>query len=147
MRIEDDLRRPVWEGRQEGSNHVTSTRHLNHGAAEGNYRLEPTDFLTPERLYERRWALTLLDQVVARLQQELDAAGKPASFELKRTQSGQTLTGVHFNVDGAWVAGVRDNPKAALIDRIDLALFFWLVSYEPSQENVVLRAEDPIAGP
>ena len=54
---------------------------LDFQAAEDRYRLEPADALTPERLYQRRWALTLLDQVVARLQQELAAAGKPALFE------------------------------------------------------------------
>ena len=54
---------------------------LDFQAAEGKYRLEPTDVMTPERLYERRWALTLLEQVVARLQHELAAAGKPALFE------------------------------------------------------------------
>lgn len=54
---------------------------LDFQAAEGKYRLEPADVVTPERLYERRWALTLLDQVVGQLQQELAAAGKPALFE------------------------------------------------------------------
>ncbi len=49
--------------------------------AESRYKLEPADDLTPERLYERRWALTLLDQVVQRLQQEFSDAGKSAVFE------------------------------------------------------------------
>lgn len=49
--------------------------------AESRYKLEPVDDLTPERLCERRWALTLLDQVVQRLQQEFSDAGKPAVFE------------------------------------------------------------------
>jgi RNA polymerase sigma-70 factor (ECF subfamily) len=38
--------------------------------AETRYALEPADDLTPERLFERRWALALLDQVMARLRQE-----------------------------------------------------------------------------
>ena len=34
---------------------------------EARYRLEPADDLTPERIYERRWTLTVLDQAMARL--------------------------------------------------------------------------------
>src|SRR6185436_5683545 len=37
--------------------------------------------VTPESLFERRWALSLLEQVLARLRAELDAAGKSAQFE------------------------------------------------------------------
>ncbi|MEK7677774.1 MAG: sigma-70 family RNA polymerase sigma factor [Verrucomicrobiota bacterium] len=39
-------------------------------AAEQRYRLEPVDDRSPDRLFERRWALALLDQVLARLEQE-----------------------------------------------------------------------------
>ncbi len=48
--------------------------------AESRYRLEPADTMTPERLFERRWALTLLDQVVSRLEQEFADAGKSELF-------------------------------------------------------------------
>jgi RNA polymerase sigma-70 factor (ECF subfamily) len=48
---------------------------------EARYRLEPADTLTPERLFEQQWALTLLEQVLARLQAEMTAAGKAALFE------------------------------------------------------------------
>jgi RNA polymerase sigma factor (sigma-70 family) len=37
--------------------------------------LEPTDTLSAERIYERRWALTLLEQVLARLGEEYRATG------------------------------------------------------------------------
>jgi len=43
--------------------------------------LEPVDTLSPERIYERRWALTLLEQVLARLGEEYRATG-PAAAEL-----------------------------------------------------------------
>jgi RNA polymerase sigma factor (sigma-70 family) len=49
--------------------------------AEDRYRREPQDDATPERLFERRWALTLLDQVLTRLGQEYETAGKRAVFE------------------------------------------------------------------
>jgi len=35
-------------------------------SAEDRYRREPEDNATPEKLFERRWALTLLDQVLMR---------------------------------------------------------------------------------
>lgn len=43
--------------------------------------LEPADSLSAERIYERRWALTLLEQVLARLEEESRVTGNPALFE------------------------------------------------------------------
>jgi RNA polymerase sigma factor (sigma-70 family) len=43
--------------------------------------LEPADTLSADKIFERRWALTLLDQVLTRLQQEYRAAGNAALFE------------------------------------------------------------------
>jgi RNA polymerase sigma factor (sigma-70 family) len=43
--------------------------------AEDRFRLEPQDQSTPERLYERRWAETLLARVLKRLQSECDGDG------------------------------------------------------------------------
>ncbi len=44
--------------------------------AEGRYLREPSHDLTADRLFERRWALTLLDQVLDRLGAEMERAGK-----------------------------------------------------------------------
>jgi RNA polymerase sigma factor (sigma-70 family) len=49
-------------------------------AAEERYRVEPSDGLTPESLFDRRWALALLDRVFAGLQAEWESAGKGAMF-------------------------------------------------------------------
>ncbi len=49
-------------------------------AAEERYRLEPADPVTPEQIYDRRWALTLLETVLARLAAEQSAAGKERVF-------------------------------------------------------------------
>jgi RNA polymerase sigma-70 factor (ECF subfamily) len=49
--------------------------------AETRYIAEPVEHLTAEKLYERRWALTLLDRVLARLSHEFDAAEKKDLFE------------------------------------------------------------------
>ena len=47
-------------------------------AAEGRYAAEPVDGMTPERLFERRWATGLLETAVARLEAEAEAADKAA---------------------------------------------------------------------
>src|SRR5262245_26920767 len=50
--------------------------------AEQRYALEPAERFSADRLFERRWALTLLDKVLSRLREEQVAAGKNAAFEL-----------------------------------------------------------------
>ncbi len=52
--------------------------------ADDRYRLERMDERSPERLFERRWALTLLDQVLARAEQEFREAGKGEQFQRLR---------------------------------------------------------------
>jgi RNA polymerase sigma-70 factor (ECF subfamily) len=49
--------------------------------AEGRYALEPGHDLTPEKHFERRWVLTLLDGVLARLRDEFGRAGKSQQFD------------------------------------------------------------------
>jgi RNA polymerase sigma-70 factor (ECF subfamily) len=41
--------------------------------------LEPADILSADRIYERRWALTLLEQVLGRLEEEYHASGPAAA--------------------------------------------------------------------
>jgi RNA polymerase sigma-70 factor (ECF subfamily) len=53
---------------------------INRDDAESRYQLEPADAATPERIYDRRWALALLDQVVTRLEQDYSQSGKAALF-------------------------------------------------------------------
>jgi RNA polymerase sigma-70 factor (ECF subfamily) len=48
---------------------------------EGRYRYEPADRLTPEEIFERRWALTLLERALAGLQREFENDGRSAEFE------------------------------------------------------------------
>jgi RNA polymerase sigma-70 factor (ECF subfamily) len=43
--------------------------------------VEPADHLTAERVYERRWALTLMEQVLRRLKNEYDTAGNTELFD------------------------------------------------------------------
>ncbi|MGE3808866.1 MAG: RNA polymerase sigma factor [Gemmataceae bacterium] len=53
---------------------------LNIDAAEARLAREPAHAVTAERLFERRWALTLLAHVLEQLQQEW--ADRPAHFEV-----------------------------------------------------------------
>lgn len=47
---------------------------------ERRYALEPSHVTTPERLYERRWALTVLERVLERLRRDEEAAGRGEAF-------------------------------------------------------------------
>lgn len=52
--------------------------------AEGRYALELADDLTPDKIFDRSWALTLLGRVLDQLGREYDNAGKGAFFETLR---------------------------------------------------------------
>jgi RNA polymerase sigma factor (sigma-70 family) len=61
--------------------------------AEQRYAFEPVDGESPEKIYDRRWALTVLDQVMARLRREYAAEGKTDLFDdLKDTLTGNRQT-------------------------------------------------------
>lgn len=58
--------------------------------AERRYHEEPAAQITAEQLFDRRWALTLLDRVLARLSAEMQEAGRAAQFEaLKFSLTGE----------------------------------------------------------
>ena len=50
-------------------------------AAIGRADIEPADHLSADRIYERRWALTLMEQVLRRLKDEYCTAGHAALFD------------------------------------------------------------------
>lgn len=54
---------------------------LDVAAAEEKYRVEAVDEVTPETIYERHWALTLLERTMSRLRQEWVTAGKSGVFD------------------------------------------------------------------
>jgi len=49
-------------------------------AAEQRYRLEPADDETPEKLFERQWAVTLLSQTLSQLEAEAERDGRGELF-------------------------------------------------------------------
>ena len=67
---------------------------LDYDEAEGRYRFEPLEPVTPETLYERRWALAVIDRVLAHLRQEWEATARGAEFDqLKACLLGQAPAG------------------------------------------------------
>lgn len=79
--------------------------------AEKRYAHEPVERLTPEKLFERRWALTLLDQVLNNMGREYEAEGKAALFEqLKPALTGDRVLPAYTAlaaVLGISVSGVK----------------------------------------
>jgi RNA polymerase sigma-70 factor (ECF subfamily) len=66
---------------------------LEFSSGEQRYQREPAHDETPERIFERRWALTLLDRVVERLREDFVQHGRPEHFErLKVFLLGQSDT-------------------------------------------------------
>ncbi len=49
--------------------------------AEGCYQLESVDPLTPEKMFDARWATALLGQAMSRLEEEYAARGKSSTLE------------------------------------------------------------------
>lgn len=53
--------------------------------AEYRYRMEPREPLTPDKVFEKRWALEVLDQAASRLREEFVRAGKSEQFDRFRS--------------------------------------------------------------
>jgi hypothetical protein len=97
--------------------------------AEERYALEPRDTLTPEVLFERRWALTLIGRAQDRLRDERVAAGEGERFAAlepalggERTAEGYRQLAerleVSENTVKSWVLRLRRRSRALLLDEI-----------------------------
>ena len=64
--------------RKRGGGRVVS---LEFSSGEERYQREPAHDETPERIFERRWALSLLDRVIDELRAEFVQRGHPEHFE------------------------------------------------------------------
>ena len=67
-----------------------STPHLSLDYSDGEkrYRCEPEDELTPDKIFERKWAITLLESVMTKLSAEQVAADKKERFEVLKMYLG-----------------------------------------------------------
>jgi RNA polymerase sigma factor (sigma-70 family) len=61
--------------------------------AEGRYLREPADHLSPEKLFERRWAQSILENALKRLRQEYGSGTQPEAYAvLKGFEPGEQLS-------------------------------------------------------
>ncbi|HXS69826.1 MAG TPA: sigma-70 family RNA polymerase sigma factor, partial [Candidatus Polarisedimenticolia bacterium] len=86
------------KAQKRGGGHVLIS--IDAAAAENSVGLEPADVLTAEKIFERRWALSLLEQVLRRLREEYARDGKEQQFE----QLKSTLTEASRSVSYAEIA-------------------------------------------
>src|ERR1700757_1640376 len=54
---------------------------LDWASAENRYRLEPADYLTAEKIFDARWAMTVLSEAMTQLGRAYAAEGKTSTFE------------------------------------------------------------------
>lgn len=78
--------------------------------AESQYALEPSHQLTAEKLFERSWALTVLERTMARLQAESAGANKQKLFDRLKVY----LTGERSSVSYRDVAAELDITEGAV---------------------------------
>ena len=90
---------------------------LDVSGAEGRYALEPRDEANPERLFERQWALTVLDRVQTRLRSVSMRSGKAQLFE----QLKDFVTGVETDItysEAAQSLGMSEGAVRVAIHRL-----------------------------
>ena len=49
--------------------------------SDARYQIDPADNLSPDKIYDRAWAVTVLEQVITRLRDESAADGKARQYE------------------------------------------------------------------
>ncbi len=76
---------------------------LEFSSGEERYQREPAHDETPERIFERRWALSVLDRVIEKLRVEFVQHGRP----------------VHFDRLKIFLLGQSDAPYAALAQELN----------------------------
>jgi RNA polymerase sigma factor (sigma-70 family) len=103
------------QAQKRGGGH--SVLSLNDDSAESRYRLEPVEKSTPETLFERGWAVTLLDGVLARLEEEHGRTGKQAWMDAMRP----ALTADRGTIDYASIAdklGITETAARVAVHRL-----------------------------
>ena len=75
--------------------------------AEERYRLEPVDERTPDKIFERRWALILLDNVLGRLEREFADSERAELFRQLRPRLFDKQAEDSYDVVAA---GLKMNP-------------------------------------
>jgi RNA polymerase sigma factor (sigma-70 family) len=98
---------------------------------ERRYAFEPSEPATPELLFERRWALTLLERVLKSLEEEYCLKGKRDLFESCR----------------AWLAGTSaETDYAATAARLDMSEVAVRVAVHRMRQRYRDLVRDEVAG-
>jgi RNA polymerase sigma-70 factor (ECF subfamily) len=98
-----------------GGGHVFIS--LDEQSPEERYRHEPVTDASPQKLFERRWAMALLEQALEQLRLECVAAGKAPQFDsLKPFLSGETVDGDY--AASAAKLGVKAESVAVAVHRL-----------------------------
>jgi RNA polymerase sigma-70 factor (ECF subfamily) len=85
--------------------------------AEARYAIEPSEEASPDRLFERRWATTVLEQAWARLEAEYTDEGKTEVFrELRRFNSAEEQAPRYAEAAGK--LGLPENTVKSLVHRL-----------------------------
>ena len=87
------------------------------GAAETRYQVEPADGRSPDKLFELRWAVTLLERVFARLRREYEAEGKAAQFGELQGCLAQARAAVPYAEVGARL-GLSEGALRVMVHRL-----------------------------
>lgn len=90
---------------------------LDQESPEEQYRLEVPDTLTPEKLFERRWAQTILDRALARLRDEFVAADKGETYEVLQAFRPGEQSSISY-ADAAVRLGLSESAVKSLIHRL-----------------------------
>lgn len=109
----NERRAAVTQKRGGGALHLSIDDH----AAEGRYRLEQADTLTPELTYEKRWAEDLLERVLTRLREECDADGRAGRFEVLEVYLVESK-GTLPCAEAAALLGISENAVRSAIHRL-----------------------------
>ena len=85
--------------------------------AEHRYLVEPVDSTTPEKLYERRWALTVINRVLAELRREAEVEDRTAEFDaIKACMLGRPAAGSYATI--AARLGVTEGAVRVAVHRL-----------------------------
>ncbi len=85
--------------------------------AERRYGVEPAEGVTADKIYERRWALTLLDQTMQRLRLEFAEAAKTTEFERLKLFLTADKAGIAY-ADVASALGISEGAARVAVHRL-----------------------------
>ncbi len=95
--LSDERKRAGAQKRGGGQTIISIDEH----SAESRYQYEPVETMAPDALFEREWAVTVLDQVTERLRQRYTARGRASLFDELEPCLGGSRKPVSYSVIAA----------------------------------------------